>query len=59
MATCMDYTSRSSKFMLWCGYKKGCNVSRLPSTALHCATVLVTVNDHLATSIVIDIKIDS
>ena len=33
-------------------YKNGCNVSRLPSSALLCNSVLVTLNDHLATSII-------
>ena len=33
--------------LIWGGYK-----NRLPSSALHCNSVLVTVIDHLATSII-------
>ena len=55
----MDYTSRSTSLcseQIWGGYKNGRNVSRLPSSALHCNSVLVTVNDHLATSIILLLK---
>ena len=56
MATCIWTTlpeaASSYSELMWGGYKNGCNVSRLPSSALHCTSVLVTViYDHLATSI--------
>ena len=59
MATCIWTTlPEACSELIWGGYKNGCNVSRLPSSAQHCTSVLVTaINDHLATSI-IDIKIN-
>ena len=57
--TTLPEAASSCSELIWGGYKNGCNVSRLPSSAQHCTSVLVTaINDHLATSI-IDIKIYS
>ena len=54
-----DKAACSCSELIWGAYKNGCNVSSLPSSALHCTSVLVTVNDHLATSIIIDFRIYS
>ena len=56
--TTLPEAANSCSELIWGGYKNGYNDSRLPSSTLHCNSVLVTVNDHLATSI-IDINIYS
>ena len=53
METTLLEAASSCSELIWGGYKNECNDPRLPSSALHYTSILVTVNDHLATSIII------